>query len=1111
MRTHFLSLKYVSLAGMSFLSVFCFTPIAFAAPDIITQNLTGSGSFTVGSTLTFSGNVVNTGTGMDTTNSYGMVKIGGSSVPSGFASKVTVNGTYAYVSNSDGVPNPPGNSWDVFDISNLNAPTRVNGFDAFTWTTGKTIISGIYAYIGQGGDALRIYNITNPANPVFVGATNNSRSAAGFRLSGNYVYAPVFNNGFQIINISNPANPVTAGWYGWPKDEASGLFRCWGTDVLGTYAYVACDSFVRVMNISNVASPTKVQDIAVTTNPKALKILNGRYLYVVTSSELKVFDLLDPANPALLMSTPNSGVGDPGDISVSGTILYTNGGDAFNISNITNPIRIMRNQATVASGIDVSANNFYTAVPVTTDTPDNQDFEIFEPHTFTRFCIDNPSCLTTATGRLGGKDFDSGKLAASGTHATSTTWVATVGTHTVYFCSDVKATNAYDGVAESNETNNCSSATFTVAQPVPTVTTNTATSTTSTGVTLNGTANPNGTTATGWFRYDAVSTNLGCGFSNNYWKSVTYGNGLFVALSWWESDGPRVMTSHDGITWATGATLLSNSWQSVTYGNGLFVAVAGSGTGNRVMTSTDGITWTIRTSAANNNWQSVTYGNGLFVAVAGSGTGNRVMTSPDGITWTLRSSAADNNWKSVTYGNGFFVAVAIIGIGNSVMTSPDGITWTIRTSPANLWYSVTYANGLFVAVASSGTGNRVMTSPDGITWTLRSSAADNSWTSVTYGNGLFVAVAWFGTSNLVMTSPDGITWTIRTSANDKWISVTYGNGLFVAVADNGPGTGNRVMTSPDGITWTLRSTPTKIDTGGTRVPASGGTALGSGVVGVAYSNPITSLLAGTTYYYCAIASNTGGIGFGSIVSFLTANAPLSITTNTGPTITLPNKTFTLVYAVTNAAPGATCQLLNYAFSPLTTPVACSTSLTYTDNTIPSSGFYGYFIRAFKSSTNETVTSLPITVTVVAAPAPVVTITATTPIFSGNSSTLIWSATNDPTTTSCTASSSLGDWTGAKASPGSIAVSPSSSSIYTLSCTNAGGTGSSNTTVDVVCFNGATDPPTCTSCVAGSSIQPPVTGTCQPTPTSVCNNDNTCGAGETLLNCPRDCKGKVQLF
>jgi hypothetical protein len=87
------------------------------------------------------------------------------------------------------------------------------------------------------------------------------------------------------------------------------------------------------------------------------------------------------------------------------------------------------------------------------------------------------------------------------------------------------------------------------------------------------------------------------------------------------------MTSPDGITWTSRTSAADNDWYGVTYGNGVFVAVSDSGTGNRVMTSPDGITWTSRTSAADNSWHSVAYGGGLFVAVSWTGTGNRVMTS----------------------------------------------------------------------------------------------------------------------------------------------------------------------------------------------------------------------------------------------------------------------------------------------------------------------------------------------------------------------------------------------------------------------------------------------------------------------------------------------------
>ena len=254
-----------------------------------------------------------------------------------------------------------------------------------------------------------------------------------------------------------------------------------------------------------------------------------------------------------------------------------------------------------------------------------------------------------------------------------------------------------------------------------------------------------------------------------------------------------------GALWTVRSTPVNLSWRSVCYGNGLFVAVAVGGTGNGVMTSPDGITWTSRVSAADSGWQSVCYGNGLFVAVAITGT-TRVMTSPDGINWTIRSSAS-NSWYGVCYGNGLFVAVADSG-SNRVMTSPDGITWTSRTSASYSWNSVCYGNGLFVAVGSS---SRIMTSPDGITWTERTSSVTGSWNSVCYGNGLFVAVGY----SKIMTSPDGINWTERTSPNaNYWSAVYYGNGLFVATGGTSESTDERIMTSPDGINWIIRSAPT---------------------------------------------------------------------------------------------------------------------------------------------------------------------------------------------------------------------------------------------------------------------------------------------------------------
>ncbi len=362
--------------------------------------------------------------------------------------------------------------------------------------------------------------------------------------------------------------------------------------------------------------------------------------------------------------------------------------------------------------------------------------------------------------------------------------------------------------------------------------------------------------------------------SNKGWKSITYGssNGLFVAVSD-SNTGNDAMTSPDGSTWTLRSTP-SGSWKSVTYGNGTYVAVSSlSGSVNTVMTSSDGITWTLQTATTTNGWSAVTYGsNGLFVAVANSGTGNRVMTSPDGVTWTGRVSAADNSWKSIAYGNSTYVAISSTSSVRSVMTSSDGISWTLQTATtSNSWTSIAYGNNIFVAVANSGTSTRVITSPDGVTWTGRVSAADNSWTSVVYGNDIFVAVADTGTSNRIMTS-----------ANSSVPSLVQGNAKVTI---------NYTGAQDDDFAGTviLRKTSaiTDIPTDGTTYAT--GTSIGLSTVACSDSSlpsalttcMDTGLLNGTAYHYKLFARDiygNYGTGVDPSNSPVTPNALSSLVT-----------------------------------------------------------------------------------------------------------------------------------------------------------------------------------------------------------------------------------------
>lgn len=277
----------------------------------------------------------------------------------------------------------------------------------------------------------------------------------------------------------------------------------------------------------------------------------------------------------------------------------------------------------------------------------------------------------------------------------------------------------------------------------------------------------------------------------------------------------RIMTSTDASTWTAVAAPEALQWRSVAYGNGTFVALSyDQDPANPYMYSTDlGATWT----AASKNGASSLYGarvrfvNNQFVALYDNGT-QRVQTSTDGITWT----SVTTNFNSyapydITYVSGtYYVVVTDNNISRArILTSTDLTTWTnvalFNVTPTSLTYGYTiqYSNGVFVVggdntFAFPQNNAEIVYSTDGTTW----SAGTNTTTlgtryNTVYGNGTWVSV---GSGQNVATSTDGQTWTNSATAlpnNSTWTGLVYKNNKFVAVSNGG-----HVAYSTDGLSWT---------------------------------------------------------------------------------------------------------------------------------------------------------------------------------------------------------------------------------------------------------------------------------------------------------------------
>jgi len=187
-----------------------------------------------------------------------------------------------------------------------------------------------------------------------------------------------------------------------------------------------------------------------------------------------------------------------------------------------------------------------------------------------------------------------------------------------------------------------------------------------------------------------------------------------------------------------------------------------------------------------------------------------------------------------------------------------------------------------------------------------------------------------GTGNCVlsMTTSRSVSATFTTTGVAPTVSTNSATGVTVSSATlNGSANPNSLATAG----WFRYDTSDPgicSDSFGTRIPFSGGTSLGSGSSPVAYSETPSGLSSNTTYYFCAVASSSAGMGFGNLASFTTSTAPAV------PTVTTPTKSS---IASTSATLGANVTSLGAPASISARGTCYGTSPNPTTNCVAEGG------------------------------------------------------------------------------------------------------------------------------------------------------------------------------
>ena len=194
------------------------------------------------------------------------------------------------------------------------------------------------------------------------------------------------------------------------------------------------------------------------------------------------------------------------------------------------------------------------------------------------------------------------------------------------------------------------------------------------------------------FRSDRIPLQLIEQYSTNAWKTLCYGNGVYIAApNNSATNNPIIYSNDDGNNWFVAnnhdsQVLIVNSqtvWSDCAYSSklNLFIMIAVSGT-YRLVFSEDGKKWRndiVSTFVNNFGWSSIVWSQELelFIAVENVTSNQKIITSNDGKNWTLRRYNADKIVSSIIWNryHGNFIATssATASTNNIFITKPLGI------------------------------------------------------------------------------------------------------------------------------------------------------------------------------------------------------------------------------------------------------------------------------------------------------------------------------------------------------------------------------------------------------------------------------------------------------
>jgi hypothetical protein len=222
----------------------------------------------------------------------------------GSAVNVAVLGNHAYIADSSGL--------QVIDVSDPAAPVRIGEHPTTTPAFAVRLRDNV-AYLACGDSGLQSIDVSVPTNPVVLGSYDTTGRALDLWIADQIVYVADSEAGLQMFDAKDPANLRRLG-----SHAVSGSARVIQTR--GNLAFIGADAELRVIDISNPATPHNVGSYRAGSLIRSIGIMDNFIYLANEGGALEVIDISEPAFPVKVDGYQMGGIAV--DIQVVGTLAY---------------------------------------------------------------------------------------------------------------------------------------------------------------------------------------------------------------------------------------------------------------------------------------------------------------------------------------------------------------------------------------------------------------------------------------------------------------------------------------------------------------------------------------------------------------------------------------------------------------------------------------------------------------------------------------------------------------------------------------------------------------------------------------------------------------------